>query len=46
MTIIECDSKNKQAEVVFIASASRLGALKFDMNDICNMNDVKHVEDT
>ena len=45
-TIIECDSKNKQAEVVFIASASRLGALKFNMNDICNMNDVKHVEDT
>ena len=44
-TIIECDNNNKQTEVVFLASASRLGSLKFDMKDICNVNDVKDVED-
>ena len=44
--VIECDNNNKQAEVVFLASASRLGSLKFDMKDICNVKDVKQVEDT
>jgi len=45
-TIIRSYNKKKQASVVFIASASRLGPLKFDMNDICNVKDVTDVKDT
>ena len=38
--------KKTQASVVFIASASRLGPLIFDMDDICNVKDVTDVKDT
>jgi len=45
-TIIRSNNKTTQVLVVFIASARRLGPLKFDMNDIRNVKDVKKVEDT
>ena len=43
-TIVPNISGRKQVFVVFVASASRLGPIQFDMNDVCNVTDVATVK--
>lgn len=45
-TIQQNYSNKQQASVIFKANAKRLGPLKFNMNDICNIKDVTDVKDT
>ena len=45
-TIHQSYNKKQRASVVFNASASQLRPLEFDINDICYVIDVTHVEDT